>query len=87
MMIFIIGLIIIAVIIAVVFTSHPNETQQPEQLKLAYEQSLKGNSKKTALDAGRAYYSALRKDKALTIYDELAIANDLSAMNDHTTHF
>jgi hypothetical protein len=73
--------IIVAIIIAVIKSSN-NKANKLQQLKQAYERSLKGNNKKTALDAGRAYYSALRKDKMLTSYDEQAITNDLSTMID-----
>ncbi len=34
-----------------------------------------------ALEAGRAYHASLRSNKVLTMYDEMAIANDLSTMN------
>lgn len=77
----IIGLAIIVAIIIVVIKNKNKKIRHLEQLKLAYERSLKGNNKKTALDAGRAYYGALRENKILTIYDEQAITNDLSAMS------
>lgn len=48
-------------------------------LKEHYEQCLKGTDKKAALNAGRVYHQSLRKN-GLTMYDELAIANDLSTM-------
>jgi hypothetical protein len=51
-----------------------------ELLRVQYERSLREHDKRTALDAGRAYRSALRSDGVLTIYDEQAIANDLSTM-------
>lgn len=50
-------------------------------LKQKYEKLLRGSDKRAALEAGRSYYSALRKDKSLTIYDEQAISNDLTTMN------
>jgi hypothetical protein len=49
-------------------------------LQQHYHEALKGADKRAALDAGRAYYSALRKNKTLTVYDEQAITNDLSTM-------
>ncbi len=49
-------------------------------LKGHYERLLKGTDRRAALAAGRAYYSALRKGKVLTTYDEQAITNDLSTM-------
>jgi type II secretory pathway pseudopilin PulG len=75
-----IALAITAVIIMAVIQNNINKRKKIQKLKMAYEQLLKGNNKKMALDAGRAYYSALRKNKVLTIYDEQAITNDLGAM-------
>ncbi len=49
------------------------------RLKTEYDRALKGTNKARALKAGRAYYSALRSG-TLTIYDEQAITNDISAM-------
>jgi hypothetical protein len=77
-----ITLAIIAAIIAVVILNRKEKARRLEQLRQAYAQSLKGNSKRLALEAGRAYYCALRKDKVLTMYDEQAITNDLSTMSD-----
>lgn len=45
-----------------------------------YDRALSGTDKKAALEAGRAYYIATRYGNAITIYDEQAIANDLSVM-------
>ncbi len=58
------------------------------QLKVEYENLLNSGNKSQALNAGRAYYSWLRKtakvmegeNGSLTIYDEQAITNDLSTM-------
>lgn len=75
----IITLIIILIVIAAVLQSG-NETKKLAALKLKYDKCLKGKNKRAALEAGRAYYSALRKGKILTIYDEQAITNDLSTM-------
>ena len=72
---------IIAVIIIAIVLNNKNKAHKLAQLKLAYEQLLKGNNKTAALRAGRAYYSALRKAKVLTMHDEQAITNDLSTMN------
>jgi hypothetical protein len=71
----------VVAIIIIVMISASNSQKKIAALKLRYEESLKGNDKKSALNAGRAYYSALRKDKNLTIYDEQAITNDLSTMS------
>jgi hypothetical protein len=51
-----------------------------DRLKEEYDNALNGNDKRVALEAGRAYYRELRRDKNLTIYDEQAIANDLATM-------
>lgn len=76
-------LIITVAVAAALIQISRNKTKRLRELKLAYERSLKGTNKRTALAAGRAYYSALRKTQTLTIYDEQAITNDLSTMNDH----
>ena len=73
-------LAVIAIIIIVMIGNNRNKAKRLKQLKLNYEQALKGSNKTIALRAGRAYYSALRENKALTIYDEQAITNDLSTM-------
>lgn len=78
------ALLIAAVIIAVVYIAKTGSTSDSNnklrELKQAYEKTLASNNKRAALDAGRAYYSAWRENKTLTVYDEQAIANDLSAM-------
>ncbi|PSL42804.1 hypothetical protein CLV51_11020 [Chitinophaga niastensis] len=48
------------------------------EIKIKYDEALRGNGKAEALRLGREYYSAIRGK--LTIYDEQAITNDLSAM-------
>lgn len=68
--------IIILVLTIIYFTNHNKRLAALEQ---QYHQALKGKDKGAALTAGRAYYSTLR-NKKLTIYDEQAIANDLSTM-------
>ena len=88
-------LLIAAVIIAIIYISKSSNTTDPinkvQELKRAYDKALIEGNKRTALDAGRAYYNALRENKGLTVYDEQAIANDLSTMiiqqtnNQHTT--
>ncbi|WP_300597338.1 hypothetical protein [Niabella sp.] len=54
--------------------------QLAEELRRAYDEALRSGNKMDALAAGRAYYSHLR-DGQLTLFDEQAIANDLSAMS------
>ena len=49
-------------------------------LKRQYDIDLASGNKSKALSSGRAYYKAKRGNGQLTIYDEQAIANDLSAM-------
>jgi hypothetical protein len=58
--------------------------KQKEKLRLLkeeYNTALRGKDKKRALEAGRNYYSAMRHNKKLTIYDEQAITNDLATMD------
>ena len=76
---YLIGFIII-IIIGVALLSNANNAKDLKNLKEQYDELLKGSDKRAALEAGRAYYSALRKPKALTIYDEQAISNDLTTM-------
>ena len=67
-------------VIALLIWANISKSNKLKELKENYDNALRGTDRKTALDAGRAYYSALRKDSKLTIYDEQAIINDLSAM-------
>jgi hypothetical protein len=79
------SLIVIVLIIALIFaivSYIKSERKKLKELKQQYEQSLKGTNKRAALNAGRAYYTALRKEKVLTAKDEQAITNDLSTMNE-----
>lgn len=55
------------------------EQEKLKNLKEQYLYSLSMNSKKVALEHGREYYRYLRNG-SLTVYDEIAIANDLSTM-------
>lgn len=73
--------IIIAIVVVVAIWMGIEAEKAKAVLKKNYELALQGNNKQQALAAGRAYYSSIRKDKKLTIYDEQAIANDISVMN------
>lgn len=75
-------LIGIAVVIGIIFaiSNGKEKARKINQLKETYDSALRGTNKVYALQAGRAYYSALRSPKQLTIYDEQAITNDLSTM-------
>ena len=61
------------------------KAKQKEQLtiglKFIYNEALKGNDKRYALECGRRYYASLRPLGELTIYDETALTNDLAAMD------
>ncbi|RYZ51273.1 MAG: hypothetical protein EOP49_12115 [Sphingobacteriales bacterium] len=57
--------------------------KQTLQLKEMYENALKSGDKQNALQVGRRYYSSMRGGE-LSIYDEQAIANDLSAMKERS---
>ena len=64
-------------------TQSTSEEKQDTESKIeALQNALKGNDKLRALELGRLYYRWNRRDKALTVYDETAIANDLSIMKD-----
>lgn len=72
-MTWVIAIIIFGVLVAIGVVVNRNK------LKAEYDDALSGTNKSKALKAGRAYYSALRSGN-LTIYDEQAITNDISAM-------
>jgi hypothetical protein len=54
------------VIVVVVTIANTQKEKSIRELKCRYDDLLKGSNKRAALEAGRAYYSALRKNKALT---------------------
>lgn len=79
------NVVIMLIFVAIMFIGLHFFKKQKEKLRLLkeeYDNALRGNDKKRALDAGRAYYSSLRGQGKLTIYDEQAITNDLAAMDD-----
>jgi hypothetical protein len=87
-MVIIISVILLAVVGLVLILSSgstSNTTSEAEQAKINYNAALDGKDKKAALLAGRHYYSLRRRKRILTIYDELAIANDLTAMPSATS--
>lgn len=73
------ALIFFAILLVAIMNGR-SESRKLALLKTRYDQALKGTNRREALQAGRNYYSALRKGKTLTIYDEQAITNDLSTM-------
>jgi hypothetical protein len=74
------AIVVIVVVVVIVVNVNKNKSKKLQELKNAYDEALRGTDKQRAVNAGRAYYGALRKDGALTIYDETAINNDVSAM-------
>lgn len=74
-------LILIIAVIVIAIAMANSSAKKLAELKRRYEGALRGSDKRLALDCGRAYYSALRKKKMLTIYDEQAISNDLTTMS------
>jgi hypothetical protein len=70
---------LIAITLFVTYLLYKRGNKTLERLWNEYKQALQSGDKKRALDAGRRYYSRLRNGR-LTIYDEQAIANDLSTM-------
>lgn len=70
--------IVLLVVIIAIFGSISN-SKEIAKLKQQYDKALRSGNKKAALDAGRSFYSKIRNGK-LTIYDEQAITNDLTAM-------
>jgi hypothetical protein len=74
---------IVAVIVAAVYFFYSRQQKRFNkilgELKQVYEQELRNATKQSALQAGRNYYAALRGGR-LSVYDEQAIANDISTM-------
>lgn len=73
-------IVLFAIFVLIWATSDSTNEKEIEHLRQIYIAALSGSNRKTALLAGRSYYSAARKNKSLTIFDEMAIANDLSTM-------
>lgn len=80
MEIFFVIILILVIAIILLIVNLKKEIKQLPQLKQNYEEALRGVNKRAALNAGRAYYSALRGGK-ISIYDETAMGNDLAAMS------
>ncbi|MBO9660623.1 MAG: hypothetical protein J7527_17510 [Chitinophagaceae bacterium] len=74
-----VSILLVVLFLLLAFTTPPGENDL-DRLTREYDSALAGVNKKEALKVGRLYYSALRKNKALTLFDEMAIANDLSTM-------
>ena len=73
--------IAIAVVIVLIILALRDKGRHAQKLKAEYDEALKSGDRGRALQAGRAYYAALRTGSTLTIYDEQAIANDLKTMD------
>ncbi|MFB6456550.1 hypothetical protein ACE38W_14865 [Chitinophaga sp. Hz27] len=78
---FIILFIMVAMLIPVLMQRQRRKDQDRliGEAKAKYSECLKGTDKAAALATGRDYYAMLRGGK-LSVYDEQAIANDLSTM-------
>lgn len=49
-------------------------------LRSDYETALRGYDKREALNKGRIYFAAMRKNNRLTLFDEQSITNDINTM-------
>lgn len=76
---FIILLAILLIIVVLAILYNKGRTALLKEKKEKYLNAIRSRDKAKALIAGRDYYACLRKG-TLTIYDEQAIANDLSVM-------
>lgn len=74
-------IIVFILIVAFIMVYNNSSPKKIKALEDEYRTLLNGSDKRAALRAGRAYYAELRKGKSLTVYDEQAIANDLSTMD------
>jgi hypothetical protein len=73
--VFLVLLVILAWVISAVVKSNVTKNK-----KAKYDAALARGDKSAALSLGREYYASMRSDRKLTIYDEQAIANDISTM-------
>jgi hypothetical protein len=73
------GLAAILLLAVITVLYYKGRIARIKESKTIYEKALKSGNKEEALKAGRIYYERLRGGR-LTIYDEQAITNDLSAM-------
>lgn len=73
--VFLVILGVIALIVSAVVKSNITKNK-----KARYDAAVARGDKSAALSLGREYYASMRSDGKLTIYDEQAIANDISTM-------
>lgn len=78
----IIVIILIGIVLMALRDNKDNASyrEKVKHMQHLYDAALKGKDRKAALEAGRSYYSIARKGGAPTLYDEQAMANDLSTM-------
>ena len=69
---------VVAIVAVILFYIQKNK--RIAELKRDYDDAIRSGNRGMALQAGRKYYSAIRQNGKLTIYDEQAITNDLSTM-------
>lgn len=62
----------------IVYVNSNSNKEKSQKLYTAYHQALASKNKAAALEAGRAYYP-FKRNGTLSVYDEQAIANDLTA--------
>lgn len=77
------SIVIIVTIALTAYWHYRDIIEKEKNIKLAkeaYDKALQSSDKADALKKGRLYYSWIRDNNTLTIYDEQAITNDLSAM-------
>jgi hypothetical protein len=72
-------ILVVLILCSFVLLYYAISRRSTAKLKIKYDEALKGGKKADALKAGREYYAALRGGR-LTVYDEQAIANDISVM-------
>ena len=72
--------IFLIIVVGIIIAVSTSNSKKKKELQEAYQRALASGNKQAALQAGRAYYSKVRGNGKLTIYDEQAITNDLSAM-------
>ena len=71
--------LVFLIVIVGIFLAGAKSKANAENKRLFHE-ALQGDDKAKALALGRKYYSGIRSDGKLTVYDEQALTNDLATM-------
>jgi hypothetical protein len=72
-------ILVLGILLVISIIRYVNQKKLTDRLWQEYVTALRGNDIGAALNAGRAYYTALRRGRP-TLHDEQTISNDLKTM-------